>query len=64
MINRLFSSRARVEILKLFLFNPDNSFYQRQVSNLTNQSIRGVQRELENLQKIGLMEGTSQGNRI
>ena len=64
MINRLFSSRARVEILKLFLFNPDNSFYQRQVSNLTNQSIRGVQRELENLQKIGLLKGTNQGNRI
>lgn len=64
MINRLFSSRARVEILKLFLFNPDNSFYQRQISNLTRQSIRGVQRELENLQKIGLLEGTNQGNRI
>src|SRR3990167_4025804 len=64
MIHRLFSSRARVEILKLFLFNPDNSFYQRQISNLTNQSIRGVQRELENLQKIGLLKGTNQGNRI
>lgn len=64
MINRLFSSRARVEILKLFLFNPDNSFYQRQISNLTSQSIRGVQRELENLQKIGLLKGTNQGNRI
>ena len=64
MIHRLFSSRARVEILKLFLFNPDNNLYQRQISNLTNQSIRGVQRELENLQKIGLLKGTAQGNRI
>lgn len=64
MIHRLFSSRARVEILKLFLFNPDNSFYQRQISNLTNQSIRGVQRELENLQKIGLLKRAAQGNRI
>lgn len=64
MINRLFSSRARVEILKLFLFNPDNSFYQRQISDLTSQSIRGVQRELENLQKIGLLKRIAQGNRI
>jgi predicted nucleotidyltransferase len=64
MINRLFSSKARVEILKLFLFNPDNSFYQRQISSLTNQSIRGAQRELENLQEIGLLEGAAQGNRI
>lgn len=64
MIDKLFSSKARVEILKLFLFNPDNSFYQRQISNLTHQSIRGVQRELEKLQNIGLIKRSNQGNRI
>ena len=64
MLNELFSSRARVEILKLFLFNPENSFYQRQISTLTRQSIRGVQREAERLEKIGLIEKSIQGNRI
>lgn len=64
MLNELFSSRARVEILKLFLFNPENSFYQRQISTLTHQSIRGVQREAERLEKIGLIEKSIQGNRI
>jgi len=64
MLDKLFSSKARVEILKLFLFNPENSFYQRQISRLAHQSIRGVQRELEKLQKIGLIEKSIQGNRV
>lgn len=64
MIDKLFSSKARVEILKLFLFNPEDSFYQRQISAITRQSIRGVQREVEKLHNLGLIEKTTQGNRV
>ncbi len=64
MLSKLFSSKTRIEILKLFLFNADASFYQRQISQLTNQSIRGVQREVEKLCKIGFLEESVQGNRI
>ncbi len=64
MLDKLFSSKARVEILKLFLFNPDDSFYQRQISMLTRQPIRGVQREVEKLQTLGLIEKSAQGNRL
>jgi predicted nucleotidyltransferase len=64
MLEKLFSSRARVEILKLFLFNPEDSFYQRQISTLTHQPIRGVQREVEKLQGLGLIEKSVQGNRV
>jgi len=63
-INKLFSSRTRVEILKLFLFNPENSFYQRQISELSHQPIRAVQREVEKLQALGLIRKSVQGNRI
>jgi len=63
-IDRLFSSNARVEILKLFLFNPEDSYYQRQISTLTHQPIRAVQREVEKLQELGLIEKSIQGNRI
>jgi predicted nucleotidyltransferase len=63
-LNELFSSKTRVEVLRLFLFNPDNSFYQRQISHLTNQPIRGVQREVDKLCKIALLEKSIQGNRV
>ncbi len=64
MLEKLFSSRARVDVLKLFLLNPDNSYYQRQISTITRKSIRGIQRELENLQKLSLIEKSIEGNRI
>lgn len=64
MIDKLFSSKARVEILKLFLFNTQDSFYQRQISTITRQPIRGVQREVAKLESIGLIEKSIQGNRI
>jgi len=56
MLNKLFSSKVRVEILRLFLFSAGNSFYQRQISIFTNQPIRGVQREVEKLIKIEFLE--------
>ncbi len=64
MIDKLISSRARVEILKLFLFNPENSYYQRQISTLTHQPIQGVQREILKLESIGLIEKLIRGSRI
>ena len=64
MIEKLISSKARVEILKLFLFNTQNSYYQNQISTLTNQPIRAVQRELERLVSIHLIKKYSEGNRV
>lgn len=64
MIDKLFSSKSRVEILKLLLFNPEDSFYQRQISIFAHQPIRSVQREMEKLESIGLIEKSVQGNRI
>jgi len=63
MIDKLISSKARVEIMKLFLFNPHDSYYQSQISSLTHQPIRAVQRELERLVGIGLIKKSAQGNR-
>jgi predicted nucleotidyltransferase len=63
MIDKLISSRARVEIMKLFLFHPHDSYYQSQISSLTHQPIRAVQRELERLVGIGLITKSAQGNR-
>jgi len=64
MIEKLISSKARVEILKLFLFNTQNRYYQNQISNLTNQPIRAVQRELGRLESIHLIKRYSEGNRV
>ena len=63
MLEELFSSQARVAILRLFLLNPDDRFYVREVAARTNQPRRAVQRELPKLEAIGLLEHTIDGNR-
>lgn len=63
MIDKLISSKARVAIMKLFLFNPHDSYYQRQVALLTLQPIRAVQRELDRLVGVGVITKSAQGNR-
>lgn len=59
----LFSSKARVKVTGLFMLNSGNSYYQRQISELTGQPIRAVQRELEKLEAMGLIEKRTEGNR-
>ncbi len=60
----LFTSAARVHILRLFLLNPGNRFYQREIERETDQPIRAVQREVERLEGMGLLERTAEGNRV
>jgi len=64
MLDELFSSKARIEMLKLFIFNPQDKFYQRQISLQSKQPIRAVQREVEKLEKIGLLKKSIAGNRV
>lgn len=63
MLEELLGSRARVIILKTFLLDLERDFYQREISTITNLPIRAVQREVEKLVKIGLVEKQIRGNR-
>ena len=60
----LFSSTARVEVLQLFLLNPSSQFYQREIERETGQPIRAVQREVERLEEAGLLLRAPEGNRV
>jgi DNA-binding transcriptional ArsR family regulator len=63
-LEELFTSTARVQILRLFLLNPGSRFYQREIERETGQPIRAVQREVERLEGIGLLERMAEGNRV
>jgi predicted nucleotidyltransferase len=64
MLELLFSSTARVKVLALLLLNPETSFYQREISALTDLPIRAVQREVERLQTLGLLTSFTRGNQV
>ncbi len=57
MLEHLFGSRTRVKLLTLFLHHPENEFYVRELTRRINTQINAVRREIQNLEKIGLIIG-------
>ena len=55
MLGKLFGSKSRVKILKLFLSNPKEKFYIRQIARNLKLQLNSVRRELDNLEKFGLL---------
>ena len=64
MLEELFSSKARADVLAFLLLNSARKFYQRQIAELTGLPIRAVQREVERLCGLGLLIREENGNRV
>jgi len=62
MLQKLFSSRVRVEILSTFFMNPERELYLREVARLTGEDYKNVSMELRNLKEIGLLSSRNEGN--
>ena len=54
-LKMLFSSAIRADVLALLLNNPDEKFYVREIANLIRKNPSGVKRELDNLEKMGIL---------
>lgn len=59
----MFTSKARVEVLKLFFLRSSKRHYLREIALLTDQPVRGIQRELARLEEVGILLSESEGNR-
>jgi predicted transcriptional regulator len=55
MLEQLFGSQTRVKLLQLFLNNPDQSFYVRELTRIVDAQINAVRRELTNLMELGVI---------
>jgi hypothetical protein len=62
MLDRLFSSETRVQLLELFLSREDRRYYVREIARELKRDISGIKRELDNLEKAGLLASTKVGN--
>ena len=56
MLEQLFGSRTRVKLLRLFLLNPEDKYYVREITRLVSEQINSVRRELSNLESLDLIE--------
>jgi predicted transcriptional regulator len=64
MLEQLFSSRTRVKLLQIFLINPDNNYFIREIGRKIGEHINSVRRELKNLTNIGLVTSYSEKQKI
>jgi predicted nucleotidyltransferase len=62
-LEALFTSQARVEVLKLFFLRSSNRHYLREIAALTDQPIRAIQRELARLESAQILQSSRDGNR-
>ncbi len=54
-LKSLFSSSIRADLLALLLNNSDERFYVREIATLLRKNPSGVKRELDNLEKMGVL---------
>lgn len=62
-LDALFGSRARAELMRAILIDPERAYYQRQLENVTGLPLRAVQRELEKLVALGIVYRWNEGRR-
>jgi len=55
MLKSLFSSSIRADLLSLLLNSPDEQFYIREIAKLLRKNPSGIKRELDNLEKMGIV---------
>lgn len=64
MIDSLFGSKTRVKLLRLFMSNPDDSYYVREVTRMVGEQINSVRRELKNLIAVGIIKSRAVKNQL
>ena len=61
-IEKIFGSRIRVKVFTWFFMHTGERFFVRQLANILKEDSTNLSRELSNLEKIGILSSTRQGN--
>ena len=55
MLEQLFGSKTRLKVLRLFLTNPKQPYYLREIARALKSQLNSVRREINILQKLGII---------
>ena len=56
MLEQLFGSKTRTQLLRVFLQNPEAVFFVRELTRKLDVQINAIRHELRNLERLGLVE--------
>jgi predicted nucleotidyltransferase len=57
-------SRVRVKLFKIFFQDPNEMYYVRQLTRRADEEINAIRRELNNMDKHGILKKEKRGNRL
>ena len=63
-MEKLFGSKTRTKLLKLFMSNPNRAFYVREITRKIDEQINSVRRELSNLLTLGIVTSDDSSNKL
>ena len=63
-LEKLFGSKTRAKLLKLFYESSEKSFYVRESTRVIEEQINSVRRELSNLESIGIIKNETYDNKV
>ncbi len=55
MLKRLFTSKTRIKLLTVFVTNPGEEYFIRELTRKLDEQINSIRRELDNLKKLGFL---------
>ncbi|MBP9770563.1 hypothetical protein KBC97_00195 [Candidatus Gracilibacteria bacterium] len=56
MLKRLFTSNTRIKLMTVFLMNPAEEYFIRELTRKLDEQINSIRRELDNLKRVGLLK--------
>ena len=62
MLEKLFTSGIRADIMSLLFNNPEEKFYVREIARLISKNPSGAKRELDKLEEMDLVKAEREGN--
>ncbi len=62
LLEKLFTSGIRADIMSLLFNSPEEKFYVREIARLVRKNPSGVKKELDKLEKMGLVISEKEGN--
>lgn len=57
-------SKVRIKLLEVFLVNPTEMYYIRELTRKVDEEINAVRRELIHMQSCGMVKSETRGNRL
>lgn len=63
-LEKIFGSKTRFKLLRLFYSEPSKTYYIRELSDLIGEQVNSIRRELDNMKAVGMVVEHNASNKV